>query len=68
MSVCILSMFRYVDMIANPEVADIFRNRAKVSHLPFPKSNKEPYGALKFSFSFLNISFLYNLTIKLPAV
>jgi len=27
-------------MIANPEVADIFRNRAKVSHLPFPSSQK----------------------------
>lgn len=24
-------MFRYVDMIANPEVADVFRKRAKVS-------------------------------------
>lgn len=32
---CLFFMFvRYVDMIANPEVADVFRNRAKVFQLP----------------------------------
>lgn len=30
LSLLYLSLFRYVDMIANPEVADIFRKRAKV--------------------------------------
>ena len=27
-----LLIFRYVDMIANPDVADVFRKRAKVNH------------------------------------
>ena len=30
----IFVVVRYVDMIANPEVADVFRKRAKVVHLP----------------------------------
>ena len=36
---CILlfSLHRYVDMIANPEVADIFRKRAKVGRYFFHK-------------------------------
>jgi hypothetical protein len=32
--VCCGLVVRYVDMIANPEVADVFRKRAKVGHHP----------------------------------
>lgn len=56
-------MFRYVDMIANPEVADIFRKRAKVGHLlsPSPNVRKDFTELSRFIYLFLFLNKIYIL-------